>query len=307
MTGLFSRRTFLTGTSSTAALLALSGCSEPAPLQSGPREGDPVANSGPVAPADLISRGSRMERIRQRGQLVVGCTDDNPLWSERQPGTSEFRGFDASMARMLARYIIGEPQVQHVAIPPEARAGVLASGTVDVVLQTYTITPERARKVFFAGPYLVSGQALAVTAGDRQIKGLDDLTGRRVLVIHGTTAETMVSQRVPTARLVSRATSGDCLRAMRLREADAYIQDQAVLIGNIAREPLLKIVGSPFTSEPYGIGLPHGDAEFKGFVNSWLQQVQDRGLWARLWREYLGLVIQTEPPIPPVIGSVAGS
>ena len=52
----------------------------------------------------------------------------------------------------------------------------------------------------------------------------------------------------------------------------------------------LKVVGTPFTTDPYGVGVTKGDAAVKAFVNTFLQKIFADGV-----------------PTPPAIGSVAGS
>jgi glutamate transport system substrate-binding protein len=67
------------------------------------------------------------------------------------------------------------------------------------------------------------------------------------------------------------------------------------------------LVGDPFTTDPYGIGLKHGDDQFKQFVNDWLREIQKSGLWQEIWRNSIGTVVEGDAPTPPVIGSAQGS
>ena len=43
---------------------------------------------------------------------------------------------------------------------------------------TYSITPERAKKVAFAGPYYRSGDAIMVKTDNTAINSVNDLAGR---------------------------------------------------------------------------------------------------------------------------------
>lgn len=67
------------------------------------------------------------------------------------------------------------------------------------------------------------------------------------------------------------------------------------------------MVGEPFTKEPYGIGLPHGDDQAKKFVDDWLQKIFNDGTWAKLWKATIGTVVSGDAPAPPTIGSADGS
>src|SRR6185436_19181908 len=170
-------------------------------------------------------------------------------------------------AKLLAIYILGEPNVEIVPPATETREAMLQNDTVDVVFNTYTITPERAEQVSFAGPYFESGLAVAVKSDNDDIKGIEDLDGKEVIVGANTPAVTAVPEQAPTANVTAFATDPAAVQALLQGRGDAYVQDYTLLASNAANDSSLKVVGTPFTKEPYGIGLKHGDDDFKSFVN----------------------------------------
>ena len=267
-----------------------------------------VFENAPVADDDLILPGSTMEAIRERGKLIVAEALDAPLLSQQDPTDPDsVTGFDADLAKLLAIYILGEPNVEIVPPASETREALLANGTVDVVFNTYTITEERAEQVSFAGPYFSSGLAVGVKSDNDDIKGIDDLGGKTVIVGANTPAVTAVPEEQPTATLVDFATDPQAVQALIQGRGDAYVQDYTLLASNAAANDQLKVVGQPFTTEPYGIGLKHDDAEFKEFINTWLQKIQEGGQWGEAWKASLGTVVESDIPTPPAIGSVPGS
>lgn len=298
-----------------AAVIALAGCGDgggdaavPPAGGGGGTSGEDLFADAPVAPADAILPGSTMEKIKQRGRLVVAEALDAPLLSQQNPSNpDEVAGFDADLAKLLAVYILGKPEVEIVPPATETREALLANGTVDVVFNTYTITEERARQVDFAGPYFESGLAVAVKSDNTDIKGVDDLAGRKVIVGANTPAVTAVPEKQPTAEVVQFGTDPQAVTALLQGRGDAYVQDLTLLASNAKADSRLKVVGNPFTTEPYGVGLKHGDAEFKAFVNDWLKKIQDGGQWVTVWQNSLGTVVDAKPPTPPAIGSVPGS
>jgi glutamate transport system substrate-binding protein len=262
----------------------------------------------PVAKAAAIIPDSTMDRIKKRGTLVVAEALDAPLLSQQDPSNpDQVSGFDADLAKALAIYILGKPSVKIVPPATETREALLANGTVDVVFNTYTITTERAQQVDFAGPYFSSGLAVAVKAGNTSIKGVDDLGGKNVIVGANTPAVTTVPEKQPTAKVISFATDPEAVQALTQGRGDAYVQDITLLASDAKSNPAISVVGNPFTSEPYGIGLKHGDDQMKSFVNDWLKKIEDDGLWAKIWKNSLGTVVKSDPPTPPEIGSVPGS
>lgn len=309
------RRTAVAGVLLTSVALALSACSTDAVNipgaaagASGAASNDALISNAPVAGNDLIIPGSTMEKIKQRGKLVVATALDAPLVSQQDPSDPQkVDGLDADLAKMLAVYILGKPNVEWVPSAAETREALLANGTVDVVFSTYTITPKRAEQIDFAGPYFMSGLAVAVKSDNTTIRGIDDLSGKNVIVQTGTPSITAVPEKQPGAKLMPFATTPQGVQALIQGRGDAYVQDYVLLASQSSTNKDFKVVGAPFTAEPYGIGLKHGDSTFKTFVNNWLTTIEEKGLWTQVWKATLGSVGDSPDPTPPAIGSVPGS
>lgn len=291
------------------ALLSLTACGEsssPAVPGAASPKSDVLAKV-PVATAAEILPGSTMEKIKQRGELLVGGSLDAPLLSQQNPATGEMEGFDADMGKALATYILGEPKVKIVNSASETREALLANGTVDVVFQTYTITEERAKQVSFAGPYYTSGLTIAVKKGTTGITKPEDLNGKKVLAGANTPAIPAIKKLAPQAEIITFGSDPECIQALKQDRGVAYVQDETILIADAKKDPSIEIVTQPFTTDPYGIGLKHGDDQFKKFVNDWLKKMQDAGAWQGIWKNSIGTVVTGDAPQPPQIGSVPGS
>ncbi|MBE1585633.1 glutamate ABC transporter substrate-binding protein [Nonomuraea angiospora] len=292
------------------SLLALAACGEsssPAVPGAPSEKGADVLAKAPVAAAADILPGSTMEKIKQRGELLVGGSLDAPLLSQQNPATGEVEGFDADMGKALAKYILGEPKVKIVNSASETREALLANGTVDVVFQTYTITEERAKQVAFAGPYYTSGLTIAVKKGTTGIAKPEDLNGKKVLAGANTPAIPAIKKLAPQAEIITFGSDPECVQALKQDRGVAYVQDETLLIADAKKDPSIEIVTKPFTVDPYGIGLKHGDDQFKKFVNDWLKKTQDTGVWQEIWKKSIGTVVTGDAPQPPQIGSVPGS
>ncbi len=290
------------------AVLGLTACGETSSSAvPGESKSADLLAEAPIAAAADILPGSTMEKIKQRGELIVGGSLDAPLLSQQNPATGEVEGFDADMGKALAKYIIGEPKVKIVNSASETREALLANGTVDVVFQTYTITPERAEQVAFAGPYYTSGLTIAVKKGTTGITKPEDLNGKKVLAGANTPAIPAIKKLAPQAEIITFGSDPECMQALKQDRGVAYVQDETLLVANAQKDPSIEIVTKPFTADPYGIGLKHGDEQFKTFVNAWLKKTQDAGVWQRIWKYSIGTVVTGDAPAPPQIGSVPGS
>jgi len=271
-------------------------------------KGDSLYANALVAKAADILPGSTMTAIKKRGKLIVAEALDAPLLSQQDPSNpSSVTGFDADLAKLLAIYILGKPNVEIVPPASETREAMLQNGTVDVVFNTYTITTQRAAQVNFAGPYFESGLAVAVKSNNKDINGIKDLAGKTVIVGANTPAVTEVPARKPTATIISFGTDPEAVQALTQGRGDAYVQDQALLASDALTNTAMKVVGQPFTKEPYGIGLKLDDSAFKKFINAWLVKIEANGTWGKVWKASLGTVVQSSVPTPPAIGSVPGS
>jgi glutamate transport system substrate-binding protein len=270
---------------------------------------DAVISGAPVADASSIPAGSWMDKIKKRGYMNVGGTDAGPLFSLKDPATGKLTGFDAGLSQMLSRYITGKDKdlTKLTITTVDTRETLLQNNTVDAVFATYTITPARAKKVDFAGPYYESGDAIMVKKDNTSITKVGDLNGKKVVTESNSTAALSIKKYAPQATVSLLQEDAQCVAAVQQGRVDAYVLDQGILISDASTNKAVKVVGEPFTKEPYGIGLPHGDSQAKKFVDDWLQNIFADGSWAKLWKATIGTVVSGDAPKPPTIGSAEGS
>jgi len=263
---------------------------------------DAIIAAHEPANASDIPNGSTAAEIKSRGKLLVGGTQTAALFSLLDPTTQKLSGFDAAMSQLLAKYIIGEPKTELINVTAATREALLKNHTVDAVFATYTITPEREKKVNFAGPYYMDGLGIQVKKNNTGISTLNDLAGKTVVTQSGSTAATIVKGKVPSVTIQLFDTNVECLQALQQGRADAYVLDQGVLAGNALRSPDVKVLSGTFSKEPYGIGLPLDQPEFKEFVNNWLVKIEVDGTWAKVWKATIGTQVPGAVPMPPKIG-----
>jgi glutamate transport system substrate-binding protein len=266
-----------------------------------------VIAGSPKADAATVSANAWATAIKGRGTLRTGGTDSGPLFSLLDPATGKLTGFDAGLSQMLAQYILGAPTTKLTVTTVDTRETLIQNGTVDGVFATYSITPARAEKVAFAGPYFISGAAIMVKKENNDITNVKDLAGKKVATESNSTSVTALKEQVPTAQLQLYAEDAQCQAAVQQGRADAYVLDQSILISDAVSNPAVKVVGEPFTVDPYGIGVTKSDPSAKKFVDAWLQKIYDDGSWAKLWKATIGTVVAGDAPAPPKIGSVPGS
>ena len=252
-----------------------------------------------------------VEAIRSRGRIVVGI-DFEPGLGLRNPTTQRFEGFDVAMAELMAagifegtRESLGD-KIEFVETLSKNRESAIDNGNVDIVVASYTITDERKQVVDFAGPYLMARQDIMVAAGDDSIAGVADLNGKKVCTAAGTTSAANLAATAPQAELTLLDTMTECAEALGAGQVAAVSTDDVILAGLVANGAgAFKLAKAPFSEEPYGIGLPKGDAAFRSFLNDRLQEIERSGEWADAFAASLGAFGLATPTPPPIDRSSA--
>ena len=242
---------------------------------------------------------STMAEIIERGSITIGTKFDQPLFGLKDPRTGDVEGFDVEIARLIVERLGADVEIKFVETPSAVRETAIQDGTVDMVVATYTINDTRKEKIDYAGPYYIAGQDIMVAAGDDSISGVDDLNGKRVCSVQGSTSVTNVREMAPQAEVVEYDVYSKCADDLRNGRVDAVSTDNVILVGLIDEsDGAFELVGEPFTEEPYGIGVKKGDDDFRTFVNDVLEDLFENGDWAEAYDSTVGAVTgeTVEPP-----------
>jgi glutamate transport system substrate-binding protein len=90
-----------------------------------------------------------------------------------------------------------------------------------------------------------------------------------------------------------------CADGLRTGQVDVVTTDNVILLGLIDKsEGAFKLVGKPFTSEPYGIGIKKGDVKFCQFIDDTLQKAVADGRYQAAWDKTAGKVAGAAPALP---------
>jgi glutamate transport system substrate-binding protein len=235
------------------------------------------------------AQASILERAQGEQHLVIGVKYDQPALGLKGRGGVE--GFDVDVARYVARKLGGpDVEIEFREARSADRENMLVQGKVDLILATYSITPERKRKVAFAGPYYVAHQDTMVRAGETGVGQVDDLEGRRLCKTAGSNSWRRVTEEKSIkAKLVPAATYSDCFDMLKSRRVDAMSTDDLILAGFALRDPrAVRLVNVPFTDEKYGVGMHKGDIEGCEAINKALTEMYQDGTARRLLQKWFG-------------------
>lgn len=277
-----------------AAALTLGACSG-----STPEPAATPAGNGSSTPVAAFPEGSTMARLAAAGSITIGTKFDQPLFGLVGPdGVPE--GFDIEIAKIIAGKLgISPEKITWKETVSANRESFISSGAVDIVVATYTINDKRKEVVSFAGPYYVAGQSILTLASNTDIQGPDDLAGKKVCTVSGSTPEASLIANFPDTTVIPFDTYSACLDPLRNGQVDAVSTDNVILAGFAADNADLEVRGEPFTKEPYGIGLKKDDTDFRSWINDTLEASFADGTWTAAWEKTAGTVLPT--PEPPTV------
>jgi glutamate transport system substrate-binding protein len=246
--------------------------------------------AGGSTKAPTFASDSTMAAIQQKGKLTIGTKFDQPLFGLKDPTTGKIEGFDADIGREIAKAIFGnvtdiDSKINFVETVSKNREPFIQNGTVDIVIATYTINATRKQVVDFAGPYFQAHEDIMVKKADTSIKSVDDLNGKKVCSVQGSTSLKNLMAKAPQADTsITFDTYSKCAEALGDGRVQAEVTDNSILAGLAAQsDGKYKVLNAPFSDEPYGIGLKKGDTSLRTFLNDNLQKLEDNGTWKNLF------------------------
>jgi len=236
----------------------------------------------PQASVDPVQRASAspvIDRVQQRGQLVVGTAGNMPpLNMTTREG--ELIGLDVDLAKMIAAGMgVG---LQWETMPFAELLPALKAGKVDMVISSMTITPSRNLSFAYVGPYLVTGKS--ILADDRfvsSVKNASDINDAQLTLtaLQGSTSQHLVEIMFPKAKLIATTDYEAAVDLLLRKEADALFADFPVcqLYAYRNRGKGLVALKEPLTYEPLGIAVQPGDPLLVNLLQNLIVRLEGSG------------------------------
>lgn len=167
-----------------------------------------------------------VDEIKESGKIIIGVFSDKaPFGYVDENG--EYQGYDIYFAERIAKDL--GVDAQYVSTDPASRVEYAATGKVDIVLANFTVTEERAKQVDFALPYMKV--MLGVVSPDSAlITDVEDLNGKTLIVVKGTTAETYFEKNYPEIKLQKYDEYADAYNALLDGRGDAFSTDNTEVL-----------------------------------------------------------------------------
>jgi polar amino acid transport system substrate-binding protein len=234
----------------------------------------------------LLITAILMSACTSGGAVKVRVATDAtwPPFETVDENTKELTGFDIEMVDAIAKEAGLDIEFVNVGFDP-LLAGI-AQCQYDAAVSAITILPERAANMLFSDPYMNAGQIVTVQIDNTTINSKDDLSGKTVGAQIGTTGAIEV-QAIAGANLTTFDTVDLAYLALQNGQIDAVVADSPTAAGFVAQNAdKLKMVGSVFTDENYGIAVCKTNTELLAKINEGLAAIKANGTFDALLAKY---------------------
>jgi len=235
--------------------------------------GSSVTTKAPdVKVEQTIAKGS-IEDIKKRGVIRIGVFGDKPPFGFVD-ANGKNQGFDVYIAKRFAKDLLGdESKIEYVLAEPASRVEFLEANKVDVILANFTVTEERKKKVDFANPYMKVALGVVSPSGE-PITSVDQLKGKKLIVVKGTTAETYFTKNHPDVELLKFDQITQSFEALKDKRGVAMSNDNTLLFAwartNTGFTVGVSTLGSLDTIAP---AVKKGNTELLSWINTELETI----------------------------------
>ncbi|GAB3626871.1 ABC transporter glutamine-binding protein GlnH [Pandoraea terrae] len=226
--------------------------------------------------------------IKARGTLVCGVQSNLDPFGFQDQSTRELQGYDVDFCKGVAKQLGVKAELKVVSL--EGRIPELLGGRVDLLAAVLGYTPERAKQIGYSDGYFVSQHRLAVRA-DGPYKSRDDLAGKRISIIKGTSSQVFLAKVLPTSQLVSFEDGPSAFMALAQGKVDAYALSETLLrrfIAKLGGDGKIKVLTPALGEETWGLGVRRDQPELLKAVNTALQSMEKSGEAKQIFDKWLG-------------------
>lgn len=173
----------------------------------------------------------------------------------------------------------------------------LADGKIQV-LPLVGRTPEREPVYDFTFPYLTFFGAIFVREGDSDIRSLEDIKNKEVLVMKGDNAEEYARREAISNNIVAVETWGEAYRLLSEGQYDAVLNQEysgLQILKNTGINNVVPIVKVNDFRQDFTFAVKEGDAELLSILNEGLSVVILNGTFDRIYDKWFAEEPEPKP------------
>ena len=213
-----------------------------------------------------------VDQIKESGEITIGVfSDKNPFGYVGNDG--KFQGYDVYFADRIAKDLGVELKL--VPVEAASRVEFLETAKVDIILANFTVTDERKEKVDFALPYMKV--ALGVVSPDSAIiTDAEQLNGKTLIVVKGTTAESYFTENYPDVKLQKYDEYNEAYSALQDGRGDAFSTDNTEVLAWSMNNPGFTVgVESLGSTDAIAPAVTKGNETLLNWINDEITALAD--------------------------------
>lgn len=234
------------------------------------------------------SDGGELEKVKAAGKLVIGIEGTYPPFTYHNDDGS-LAGLDVELGTALAEKLGVEVEFQEAAW--DSLLIGIDSGRFDTVINSVSITDERAEKYDFSDPYYYEARRVVVRADDDSIQAPEDLNGKKIAT--NATNAFIPWYEEQGAEIVGIDTSAEAIDLVLSGRADFLGTSVPVLNAYLdehpdAKDKLKEAFVIPNSEDVIAIPVRKGETEFLNAINAALAELRADGTLKAISEKYLG-------------------
>jgi len=200
-----------------------------------------------------LSNQQTINPAKTHTKLIVGTSADFPPFSFRDR-TDDIVGFDIDIIKEIGKRL--SLKIELIDRPFSLLIPQIQIGQVDVIAAGMTPTPEREKNLRFTKIYLSDNPLVIVTPKNKasNIKNIDDLKGKSVIVNTGYVSDTYVS-KFPEIQITRLPKVSDAMIALEHNKADAFVTASLTLEPYSSQLSKFNVIPIEGTSETSALGV----------------------------------------------------
>ena len=213
-----------------------------------------------------------VDQIKESGEITIGVfSDKNPFGYVDNDG--KFQGYDVYFADRIAKDLGVELKL--VPVEAASRVEFLETAKVDIILANFTVTDERKEKVDFALTYMKV--ALGVVSPDSAIiTDAEQLNGKTLIVVKGTTAESYFTENYPDVKLQKYDEYNEAYSALQDGRGDAFSTDNTEVLAWSMNNPGFTVgVESLGSTDAIAPAVTKGNETLLNWINDEITALAD--------------------------------
>ena len=220
---------------------------------------------------------------KDENTLIVGLNANFPPFESYE--NNRMIGFDIDLANELGRRIGRKVVFKDMAFNTLLVA--LQNKKIDVIISGMNITEERKKSVNFTQGYFFNSAVLIVRDDEKNIKNVEDLTGKQVATAIGTTEDAFADELEGVTN-VKLQNSADTIIHLISKKVDAVILDKVVAEKIIENNRGAKILNNvELNKAEMGIAVNKKDTQLLKDLNKALTDLKKEGFINSLYKKFV--------------------